>query len=368
MAASLNSRFISMAQNARAAEAQRMIGAAAAGPKQRGLKKDLSTDNAYDAGNAGPDPILLYPSDIGFNPQEASYMLFTGYSITKAKLVVPTKVPTVGKELSTVEGATAAAKRIFEDSIIGGANRKHGPEGRTDSSFMLAPPGNIPKSGTVIGLYMPPSVNVSYSMDYERGEVGAMGETISNIVKSIQAGATYGAAIKSAAGPALTAAKQKAISATDAVVPGVKDLVAIERGVIITPRTELMFRGISRRQFSFEFNFIPKDRKESKIVHQIVQKFKEGMTPHFNLASTIREMTIPDVFQIDYMHITKQNSYLNKIGKCYLEKMDVTYGGDKFVTYDDAGDGEGPPPQQTKITLSFKELEVMDRSKVSAGF
>ena len=92
------------------------------------------------------------------------------------------------------------------------------------------------------------------------------------------------------------------------------------------------------------------------------------MTPHFNLASTIREMTIPDVFQIDYMYISRQNSYLNKIGKCYLEKMDVTYGGDKFVTYDDAGDGEGPPPQKTKMTLTFKELEIIDRSKVEVGY
>ena len=130
-----------------------------------------------------------------------------------------------------------------------------------------------------------------------------------------------------------------------------------------------MFRGIGRRQFSFEFNFIPKDRQESKTVHQIVQKFKEGMTPSFvKNASTVREMTIPDVFQIDYMHITKQNSYLNKIGKSYLEKMDVVFGGDKFVTYDDAGDGKGPPPQKTKITLSFRELEIMDRAKVAAGF
>ena len=33
------------------------------------------------------------------------------------------------------------------------------------------------------------------------------------------------------------------------------------------------------------------------------------------------------------MHINDQNNYINKIGKCYLRSMDVSYGGDKFVTY-----------------------------------
>ena len=91
------------------------------------------------------------------------------------------------------------------------------------------------------------------------------------------------------------------------------------------------------------------------------------MTPTFRVASSTREMNIPDVFEIAYMHVNKKNSYLNRIGKCYLEKMDVTYGGDKFVTYNNE-DGDGPPPQKTVIVLSFKELEIMDRNKINEGY
>ena len=47
--------------------------------------------------------------------------------------------------------------------------------------------------------------------------------------------------------------------------------------------------------------------------------------------------------------------------------MDVTYGGDKFVTYDEDVFG-ATPPQKTSITLAFKELEVMDRNKVEQGY
>ena len=213
---------------------------------------------------------------------------------------------------------------------------------------------------------MPPAVNVSYSMDYENAQIGVRGEAIAGVLADIQGGMGVGDAINKGSGTIGTGLIQKGISIFDKVLPGAKDLIAIERGMIITPRTELMFRGIGRRQFSFAFTFIPKNNTESKIIHQIVQKFKEGMTPSFTSGTTTREMTIPDVFQIDYMSIRGQNSYLNKIGKCYLEKMDVTYGGDKFVTYD--VDDKGAPPQRTTITLAFKELEIIDKSMVKAGF
>ena len=300
-------------------------------------------------------PILLYPSDIGSNPHESNYILFTGYSISKAKLK-PIEKPVYANfdPEEAAPGQVAAAERAATDLTYSG------------NSLTLSRRKNVKKSNTVIGLYMPPAVNVSYSMDYENAPIGVMGEAIAGVLADIQGGMGVGDAINKGSGTIGTGLIQKGISIFDKVLPGAKDLIAIERGMIITPRTELMFRGIGRRQFSFAFTFIPKNNTESKIIHQIVQKFKEGMTPSFTSGTTTREMTIPDVFQIDYMSIRGQNSYLNKIGKCYLEKMDVTYGGDKFVTYD--VDDKGAPPQRTTITLAFKELEIIDKSMVKAGF
>jgi len=308
-------------------------------------------------------PILLYPSDIGSNPHESNYILFTGYSIANATLkpiISPTKTRRIvdAGEYSHTFNITKKEEEAFKHA----AAEKSGQTGRS----LTLSRRNVPKSGTVIGLYMPPAVNVSYSMDYERAPIGFMGEAIAGVIQDIQRGTSMIDAVSNSAGALGTGALQKGIGIVDKVIPGAKDLIALERGVIITPRTELMFRGIGPRSFSFTFTFIPKDNPESKIIHQIVQKFKEGMTPSFTSGTTTREMTIPDVFQIDYMSIQGQNNYLNKIGKCYLEKMDVTYGGDKFVTYDI--DDIGTPPQKTVITLSFKELEIIDKSMVKAGF
>ena len=156
----------------------------------------------------------------------------------------------------------------------------------------------------------------------------------------------------------------------DTVAPGIKALEALHHGRIVTPRMELMFEGLGRREFSYSFTFIPKNEKESRTVHGIVQTFKLHMHPEMN--NTGREFTIPDVFDIEYMYTAgKPNSFLHKISTCYLENMDITYGGDKFTAYSPTttyNNLPGAPPQQTVINLKFKEIELIDRKRVEAGY
>ena len=361
---SIRDFLVGMRQNARAASTQKFV-SGVADSLRSGLKGSTSSSSS------GPlkynfkkePPILLYPSDIGVNAHQASYILFTGYSVSNATVVKGRTKAEIKADVDLME-LQGGVPRNELVKIQADLERDRTEIGDKDSSSILLRRRNVSKSGTVIGLYMPPSVNVSYSMDYAEGEIGTMGEMLYGILKDYQATGQFGESVSKNLGIGAQGIEQKGLSIIDAVIPGVKDLAAIERGTIYTPKMELMFRGIGRRSFTFTFTFIPKDRPESDIVHQIIQKFKVGMTPSFvKNASTVREQTIPDVFSIAYMHVNKQNSYLNKIGKCFLEKMDVTYGGDKFVTYNDAG--KGPPPQKTTITLSFKELEIMDRSKVA---
>tara|TARA_R110000823_G_C15864825_1_gene493567 strand:- start:860 stop:1246 length:387 start_codon:yes stop_codon:yes gene_type:complete len=127
---------------------------------------------------------------------------------------------------------------------------------------------------------------------------------------------------------------------------------------------ELMFEGIGRRNFSFTFVFIPKSEQEAQVVKDIIYKFKYHMAADFvgGGASGTREMSFPDMFDIEYMHIGKQNPNLNKIATCALTKMDVEYGGDRYVSY------EGGVPQTTKLSLSFTEFDIITREHIEAGF
>ena len=373
----LRDAFVNIAKNAAASAASGLVSGAASS-----LRSGLGGSSASSASSplksnfAPKETLLLYPSDVGINMHQASYILFARHSVSGAKVKPPKKAPKVEPVYKVEFGDNVidkAATRKKQQESDANHEAKEGQEtGRGGagaggaSTSLLLQRRNIQKTGTAIGLYMPPSVNVSYNMDYSEGEIGVMGEALYGLFKDYQAGASFEEMTNKAAGTAGTGLEKMAVGMIDKVLPGAKDLYAIEQGAIITPRTEMMFRGTGRRSFSFSFTFIPKSAEETQIVHKIIKEFKIGMSPTFKTSGSTREMTIPDVFSIQYMHINGPNNYINKIGKCYLKTMDVSYGGDKFVTYN--ADDEGAPPQKTTISLSFQELEIMDRTLVEAGY
>jgi len=369
----LRDAFVNIAKNAAAGAASSFVSGVANGlTAGLGGSTSSSASSPLQSGFNKPPSILLYPSDVGTNIHQASYILFARHSVTGAKVKARKSIPKAETQFTAFGDVDKAATAREQSKINKAHEAKAGNEANRggankngSSTSLLLQRQNIKKTGTAIGLYMPPSVNVNYSMDYTEGEIGIMGEALYGLFKDYQEGKTDGM-VDRAAGIAGSGLEKMGVGMIDKVIPGAKDLYAIESGTILTPRTEMMFRGTDRRSFSFSFTFIPKDSAETEIVHKIVKEFKVGMTPSFKIAGSTREMTIPDVFSIQYMHLNKKNSYVNKIGKCYLKTMDVTYGGDKFVTYN--ADAKGAPPQRTTISLSFQELEVLDRANMKDGF
>jgi hypothetical protein len=376
----LRDAFVNIAKNAAAGAASSFVSGVANGlTAGLGGSTSSSASSPLKSGYNKPPSILLYPSDVGTNIHQASYILFARHSVTGAK-VKPVRAkgakvdPVIKTDKNGNKSTDTVKTKLKQDAAddqatadkAGTATGRGGANKNGSSTSLLLQRQNIKKTGTAIGLYMPPSVNVNYAMDYSEGEIGVMGEALYGLFKAYQSGTLSMDSINAAAGTAGTGLVKTGVGMIDKVIPGAKDLYAIENGTIMTPRTEMMFRGIGRRSFSFSFTFIPKDSAETEIVHKIVKEFKVGMTPSFKVAGSTREMTIPDVFSIQYMHINGPNNYINKIGKCYLKTMDVTYGGDKFVTYN--ADAKGAPPQKTTISLAFQELEVLDRANMEDDY
>ena len=138
----------------------------------------------------------------------------------------------------------------------------------------------------------------------------------------------------------------------------------------------MMFEGVGRRSFTYTFVFIPKSSQETELVDRIVKMFKTYAMPEYKNSSTRREMLIPDMFNIKYMYGNAENSFINKVSKCFLKDITVEYGADRFTAYapqdmmDDFGVGgsQGAPPQKTKITLLFNEIETLSRSHIEEGY
>ena len=109
-------------------------------------------------------------------------------------------------------------------------------------------------------------------------------------------GTNFDTALEKGLGEFKQGAETAVMAILDTAAPGATALLALEKGAIRTPRMELMFEGIGRREFSFEFNFIPKDAREAEDNTKIVKEFKFHMASNYT-DGTFREMEIPEFLQ-----------------------------------------------------------------------
>jgi len=332
---------------------------------------------------------LAYPLNVESDPSQGHYIIFEIMEQDKAKL----KARKAAVDAAQV--AVKAAKEIGTTSEDATGFSNTGPGGQSGQKEKAYPAnkGNKqsgPNSLTVaqdavtamptcIALYMPPSVQVSYGAKYGETEIGVMAETVN---AGIQAFMNTGGGLKNQAkavgGEAwegLKAGAAGALKATaDTAAKGSSAVFAINTGSIITPRMELMFEGITRRTFSFNFTFLPKSEEEAEIVEQIVFQFKYHMASNYGGlgggADGVRAMEIPDFFNIRYMFggedgdlgPKKENMHLNLIKQCVLTSTGIEYGADRYKSY------AGGRPQTTKLSLSFQELEIITKDYIKQGY
>ena len=124
-----------------------------------------------------------------------------------------------------------------------------------------------------------------------------------------------------------------------------------------------VYGGPAYRTVSFSFSLMPLSEEDTIKIKDIVDFFKINSAPKSLAPGLVRIYELPHAFGITYHNKGGENEYMNKIGKCVLTNLSVTYGGEKFNTFDgfDA-------PVQVDITLSFKELQLQDSSSIANGY
>ena len=221
-----------------------------------------------------------------------------------------------------------------------------------------------------IALYFPPSVQQEYSLSYNEQEISRQAAFGASVIQAFVDGGNLIENFKAASDPALEGFKsvinQMGIGALDQIAPGSKALIALNRGKVLAPKMEVMFENIGKRSFSYSFTFTPSSEAEADEVQRIIQAFRFHASAKYDDEFGF-ELTIPDQFEIEYYsQNNKPNGYLNRIGTCVLEKVDVTYGGDKMTWHET--NQNGAPPTKTTMALSFKELMTVTKDAIEDGF
>ena len=226
-------------------------------------------------------------------------------------------------------------------------------------------------------LPIPAGIQASYDQSWNQTEVGqfkqlavrgietaAGGRNIANFLKG--AGFTSGGA----AGMAERGAQQfGGVSfgqeGTAAVLEntGIAETMQYSIGMRALDQVMMSYSGPAFRSFNFSFALKPLNQEDSIIIDEMIQFFKIGAAPFKLQTQLTRLYDLPNVFKISFYNGMNENTWLPKIGHCALTNVGVTYGGDKFTTFDNTLG----MPVQTDLTLQFKEMELIDREHFIKG-
>jgi len=374
-----------------------------------GLPVEGSTsalDNIINLSKRNSTKILTYPINVDTDRQQGHYILFEINKRIDGKLAknkdkknigqvvknmadgmvdmdsvqIPGTAGSVGDPLDYSGGKDP--NRGIGNQVLdfgGGPGPKIEPSNLMNNAkgnFKSIAYSQIPttRHDTTIALYMPPSLQVSYDVKYGDKEIGGLAGAFGDAIAAFSAS---GGDMTTKLQAGFEGGKQGfnelaqtfAMGTLDTFAVGAQSLMELKKGTVITPRMEMMFEGVGRRQFSYTFNFIPKSVQEAKLVEEIIYNFKFFMMPEYTNKSTRREMKIPGTFNIRYMYMGKDNDFINKVSACFLTNVAVEYGADRFTAYQPTTSkfGSGPPPQKSKLTLSFTELETMHQDHIATG-
>jgi hypothetical protein len=139
-------------------------------------------------------------------------------------------------------------------------------------------------------------------------------------------------------------------------------LLSRAEGVILNPNKELLFNGVSLRDFSFAFDLAPRDSDDAEQIKQIIRVLKINMSPvtgdvrdsSGNITGKGLFLRSPNVFQLRYMTGLNEHGFLNKFKLMALTNISVNYtGSGTYMTYNDAD----KTPVHMQMMLNFKELD-----------
>ena len=249
----------------------------------------------------------------------------------------------------------------------------------------------------VVCLPIPQGLSAAYQNNWDQSEVGggraAMAQASSGLMKTIAGITSKGSltdmvgAAGDAAGNALTAAgsgiramasdipgtADNANAAGAGVVnemmgmaataPGLGDLVSAAQfslGFRALQQTMTSYSGPGFRSFQWQFSMKPLSALESASALGICNYFKTRSMPAQSDMQFTRVYNLPDCFKIQFFTGNQESPWISKVGHCVCTDVSISYGGDKFTTFSDTH-----APTQIDLSISFKELELLNRQAVA---
>jgi hypothetical protein len=211
-------------------------------------------------------------------------------------------------------------------------------------------PKNKRKVAT-ISLYIPDTLNFQYNAGY--GNLSL--QQVANEVAG-----TAAAALKNV--PIMGTLANMGTLGLSAAQSNAARLALSTQGLAINPQQQLLFDGIDFRTYQMAFTFTPYSRQEAETVKEIIKLFRYHAAPQITTSAAGMFFVPPSTFNLDFLFNGQRNTNVTKVTESVIENIDVNYAPNGWAAHDDGA------PVQTTLTINFKEIELVDKDKIQAGY
>jgi len=134
------------------------------------------------------------------------------------------------------------------------------------------------------------------------------------------------------------------------------EIISRDSGQVLNPNLELIFRGVTLRDFTYNFDITPRTSAESLEVKNIINTLKKRSSPKSTAQGSSGGsrgifIAAPEIFQVTFMKGGSPHPFLYTLKPTALVNMSVNYTGTgNYMTY-----GDGTPVKMV-MTTRFTEV------------
>ena len=297
-----------------------------------------------------PASHLKFPEDLTYNADYAgNYMMFTAMKVSGGvdtrtlKFDYAPGAPGV-VVLPIPQNLTAAYQNNWDQQEVGGFMAAGGSNAQGIKTFI----DKVSTENTMTGMLGAAAGAGTKFISDTWGALTAAGSDIAGTADKIN---SAGAGI------------MNEMAGVIATKPGADNLASAAQftlGFRALQQTMTSYSGPGFRSFQWQFSMKPLTQLESANALGICNYFKTRSMPAQTDMQFTRIYNLPDVFKIQFFTGHNESMWLAKIGHCACTDVSISYGGDKFTTF--AG---SHAPTQIDLSISFKELELLNRQAVA---
>tara|TARA_R100001082_G_scaffold105862_1_gene78285 strand:- start:647 stop:1927 length:1281 start_codon:yes stop_codon:yes gene_type:complete len=311
---------------------------------QKVIIKEKKKEEGVDAITAGQEAQKLLgqdPAQIANQTTAVEGSVEVGKNTTTRAFVYPETLRQVGNAQDTIQITMIEyVPSGFDDSLAGVGTRG-------------SIPGKAKERAETVILPIPGGIRAENNTEWTSNEMNALDAAKAQFITTTgnEGAETAIGGLKDKFDKAnLGNVKTALLSALASGAGGANPVLARTSGQVFNPNMELLFKGPAIREFSFDFQFAPRNDSESRTVLQIIRFFKQGMAPIRSEGKLF--LKTPNVFELKYTHKGGEHKGLNKFKECALTGCQVDYTPDgNYSTFEDG------VMTSYKMTLGFKELE-----------